>query len=154
MSLYFRYDQVPKDKLLHPSEALSDHLLAPIEQSLHDSSMTRTSSVISRDSQSHKGSFKVPFHKKSKLTSAPSFKRREDKPQMLKVQRYCNNFLDRQLSLQIIPMLLMVVILFIVCWSPLLIFEVLQSFNVLPTQLFDEHKHIKTSASLLAYLNR
>ena len=51
-------------------------------------------------------------------------------------------------------MLLMVVVLFIICWSPLLIFNVLQSFDIIPAQLFDEHKHVKTFASLLAYLNR
>ena len=51
-------------------------------------------------------------------------------------------------------MLLMVVVLFIICWSPLLIFDVLQSFDIIPAQLFDEYKHVKTFASLLAYLNR
>jgi len=55
--------------------------------------------------------------------------------------------------LKIIPMLLMVVCVFIVCWSPILIFNVLQSFDVIPTQLFDEYKHVKTSFSLLAYFN-
>ena len=58
-------------------------------------------------------------------------------------------FLDK-----VIPMLIIVVVLFNVCWSPLLVFEVLQAFDILPTQLFDELKHIKTFVSLLAYFNR
>ena len=55
---------------------------------------------------------------------------------------------------QVVPMLLVVVLVFIICWTPLLVFEVLQSFDVIPNQLFDHHKHIKTVFSLLAYFNR
>ena len=55
---------------------------------------------------------------------------------------------------RIIPMLVLVVIIFIICWAPLLIFNVLQAFNIIPTQLFDNLKHLKTGLSLLAYFNR
>ena len=69
----------------------------------------------------------------------------------------------------IVPMLVMVVTVFILCWTPILIFEVtfhfpandlknilqvLQAFDVIGLQVFGLVKHIKTFCSLLAYVNR
>ena len=51
-------------------------------------------------------------------------------------------------------MLIIVVIVFILCWTPILIFEVLQSFDIIGTQLFGCLKHIKTFLCLLSYMNR
>ena len=56
--------------------------------------------------------------------------------------------------LQVVPMLVMVVTVFIFCWTPILIFEVLQSYNIIGTQVFRSIKHVKTCFSLLAYGNR
>ena len=70
----------------------------------------------------------------------------------------------------IVPMLVMVVTVFILCWTPILIFEVtrrivhktllfiafqvLQAYAVIGAQVFGVVKHIKTVFSLLAYVNR
>ena len=76
----------------------------------------------------------------------------------------------------IVPMLVMVVTVFILCWTPILIFEetrkisidmqstientfncpvqVLQAYAVIGAQVFGTVKHIKTVFSLLAYVNR
>ena len=70
----------------------------------------------------------------------------------------------------IVPMLVMVVTVFILCWTPILTFEVtfyllrnlgketflqvLQAFDIIGLQVFGSVKHIKTSCSLLAYVNR
>ena len=53
-------------------------------------------------------------------------------------------------------MLIFIVVLFVVCWGPLLAFNVLQSFGLLGTQglLFGTEKHLKTTFSLMAYFNR
>merc|ERR1719391_1435453 len=57
---------------------------------------------------------------------------------------------------QIVRMLIFIVVLFVVCWGPLLAFNVLQSFGLLGTQglLFGTEKHLKTTFSLMAYFNR
>ena len=55
---------------------------------------------------------------------------------------------------QIVPMLVIVVLIFIACWTPLLVFNVLQSFDIIPPQLFGILKHLKTTFSLTAYFNR
>ena len=72
----------------------------------------------------------------------------------------------------IVPMLVMVVTVFILCWAPILVFEVatlilktnflsqiatiqvLQAYSIIGAQVFGEVKHIKTCFSLLAYVNR
>ena len=51
-------------------------------------------------------------------------------------------------------MLAMVVIVFILCWSPILIFEALQAFDVIHWWITGSLKHAKTCFSLLAYFNR
>ena len=52
---------------------------------------------------------------------------------------------------QVVPMLGMVVTVFILCWAPILIFEVLQSYNIIGTQIFGSVKQTQTCFSLLAY---
>ena len=51
-------------------------------------------------------------------------------------------------------MLVMVVMVFILCWSPILIFEMLQSFDIVHWWITGTLKHTKTCLSLLAYFNR
>jgi hypothetical protein len=51
-------------------------------------------------------------------------------------------------------MLIFIVILFVACWAPLLIFNVLQSFGVIDTYLIGAVKYVKTALSLMAYFNR
>ena len=60
-------------------------------------------------------------------------------------------------------MLISIVFLYVICWAPLLMFNVLHSFaNTIPQkswwhipeQLHNEHKHLKTAFSLMAYFNR
>ena len=54
-------------------------------------------------------------------------------------------------------MLLIIVFMYIFCWGPLLVFNVLQAFDVVGDTygyVMDGHKHAKTVFSLLAYLNR
>ena len=63
-------------------------------------------------------------------------------------------FIKEYFLSQVVPMLGMVVTVFILCWSPILIFEVLQSYNIIGTQIFGSIKHTKTCFSLLAYFNR
>lgn len=54
---------------------------------------------------------------------------------------------------QVIRMLVLVVILFVVCWGPLLIFNVLHSFEHIGNYLLGVEKHLKTTFSLMAYFN-
>merc|ERR1712227_796374 len=63
------------------------------------------------------------------------------------------NYSEKTKMLKILPMLIMVVLIFIICWTPLLMFNILQSFQMIPTQLFGFLKHLKTTFSLLAYSN-
>ena len=58
------------------------------------------------------------------------------------------------LGAQVVPMLALVVIVFILCWSPILIFEALQAFDVIHWWITGRLKHAKTCFSLLAYFNR
>ena len=54
-------------------------------------------------------------------------------------------------------MLIIIVSMYILCWGPLLVFNVLQAFEVVGDGLgyiHDWDKHSKTIFSLLAYLNR
>ena len=51
-------------------------------------------------------------------------------------------------------MLIFIVILFVACWAPLLIFNVLQSFGIIDTYLIGAVKYVKTALSLMAYFNR
>ena len=92
--------------------------------------------------------------KEKALKSAPSFNHSEEKSNMLKERirnllRIYQSFLSSGHSNA-----------FNGCCSlhhlleSSLIFDVLQSFDIIPAQLFDEYKHVKTFASLLAYLNR
>ena len=51
-------------------------------------------------------------------------------------------------------MLISIVITFVICWGPLLIFNVLQSFEIVGNFLIGMEKHLKSIFSLLAYFNR
>ena len=55
---------------------------------------------------------------------------------------------------QIVRMLIGVVTVYIVCWAPLLTFNLLQSFGVIDEFLLGTTKHLKTVFSLMAYFNR
>ena len=53
-------------------------------------------------------------------------------------------------------MLIFIVVLFVACWGPLLLFNVLHSFGLVGTYgfLIGTEKHLKTAFSLMAYFNR
>merc|ERR1719336_1878870 len=54
---------------------------------------------------------------------------------------------------KVVPMLAMVVLVFLLCWSPILLFELLQSFDIVNWWITGGLKHTKTCFSLLAYFN-
>ncbi|XP_043280555.1 QRFP-like peptide receptor [Venturia canescens] len=54
---------------------------------------------------------------------------------------------------QVVKMLVAVVVLFAVCWSPLLIDNVLTAYNIFPTMDSSTFKHLNTAFQLMAYFN-
>ncbi|RZF36065.1 hypothetical protein LSTR_LSTR005881 [Laodelphax striatellus] len=54
---------------------------------------------------------------------------------------------------QVIKMLVMIVIVFVICWGPLLVDNVLTAFGVLPDQKSGSLKHMYTGFTLMAYFN-
>ena len=58
--------------------------------------------------------------------------------------------------LQVIRMLFVIIVVFVLCWLPFLLFNVLQAFGVVELQLQKNPnaKHTKTAFTLMAYLNR
>ncbi|XP_071541808.1 QRFP-like peptide receptor isoform X2 [Panulirus ornatus] len=53
---------------------------------------------------------------------------------------------------QVVSMLVVVVVLFVVCWAPILVVNVLKSYAILPAYS-TTMKHIATAADLLSYCN-
>jgi hypothetical protein len=51
-------------------------------------------------------------------------------------------------------MLIVIIVIFIICWTPYLTFNLLQAFGVVGVQLHGFTKHAKTTFTLMAYLNR
>ncbi|KAF7995618.1 hypothetical protein HCN44_006725 [Aphidius gifuensis] len=54
---------------------------------------------------------------------------------------------------QVVKMLVAVVVLFAICWSPMLIDNVLTSYGILPRLKHDTSKHLNTIFQLMAYFN-
>lgn len=54
---------------------------------------------------------------------------------------------------QVVKMLVAVVVLFAICWSPLLIENVLTAYAVLPSPKYETFKHLNTAFQLMAYFN-
>ncbi|MPC85959.1 hypothetical protein E2C01_080765 [Portunus trituberculatus] len=50
-------------------------------------------------------------------------------------------------------MLIVVVVLFIVCWAPILVLNILQSFKLVPN-IDVRTMHLRTVLDLLSYCNR
>lgn len=69
-----------------------------------------------------------------------------------KKQQQQNTKLDEE-TRQVVRMLIAIVITYVVCWGPLLIFNVLQSFEYVGNYLMGFEKHAKTVFSLMAYFN-
>ncbi|GLV43048.1 RYamide receptor [Carabus blaptoides fortunei] len=67
-----------------------------------------------------------------------------------RVQQYKN---ENVLVKQVIFMLVFVVVLFIICWGPLLIDNVLTAYEILPPIRTGAIKHMGTAFHLLAYFN-
>lgn len=61
---------------------------------------------------------------------------------------------DSKIVKQVIYMLVTVVVLFIICWSPVLIENVLTAYEILPDQRVGTLKHISVAFHLMAYFNR
>lgn len=55
--------------------------------------------------------------------------------------------------LQVIKMLIVVVIVFVLCWTPILVINVLTAFKVTPTLNYGNMKAIKTAFHLFSYAN-
>lgn len=54
---------------------------------------------------------------------------------------------------QVIKMLIVVVIIFVLCWTPILVINVLTAFKVMPTLNYGHIKAIKTTFHLFSYAN-
>lgn len=54
---------------------------------------------------------------------------------------------------QVIKMLIVVVIVFVLCWTPILIFNVLKAFSIIPALNYGAVKPIKTTFHLFSYAN-
>lgn len=54
---------------------------------------------------------------------------------------------------QVIKMLITVVIIFVLCWTPILMLNVLQAFDIIPTLNYGHMKAIKTAFHLFSYAN-
>lgn len=54
---------------------------------------------------------------------------------------------------QVIRMLIVVVVIFVLCWTPILVVNVLTAFKVLPTLNYGNLKAIRTTVHLLSYAN-
>jgi hypothetical protein len=54
----------------------------------------------------------------------------------------------------VIKMLIVIVLVFAICWTPHLTFLLLQGFGVIPVQLDGPLKFAKTAFILMAYMNR
>lgn len=61
---------------------------------------------------------------------------------------------DSKIVKQVIYMLVTVVVLFTICWAPLLFENVLTAYGILPKQRIGQLKHISISFHLMAYFNR
>lgn len=61
---------------------------------------------------------------------------------------------DTRMVKQVIYMLVAVVVLFAICWGPLLIDNVLTAYNILPKQRTGYLKYMATAFHLMAYFNR
>lgn len=55
---------------------------------------------------------------------------------------------------RVIRMLVVIVLVFAICWTPYLTFLMLQGFAVIPIQLDGTLKFAKTAFVLMAYMNR
>ena len=55
---------------------------------------------------------------------------------------------------RVIKMLIVIIVVFALCWTPYLTFLLLQAFGCISMQLDGILKHAKTSFILMAYLNR
>lgn len=66
-----------------------------------------------------------------------------------------NNF-DRYANgrQQVVKMLVAVVVLFAICWAPMLVDNVLTAYGYLPRVKYGMHKHLNTAFQLMAYFNR
>lgn len=61
---------------------------------------------------------------------------------------------DTNVVKQVICMLVTVVVLFAVCWTPMLVDNVLTAYGILPYMKFGTLKYMSNAFSLMAYFNR
>ncbi|XP_067005355.2 QRFP-like peptide receptor [Anabrus simplex] len=60
---------------------------------------------------------------------------------------------DTSTVVQVIKMLVTVVVLFVICWAPLLVYNVLKAYDVIPSQAPGPVKHMGAAFHLMAYFN-
>lgn len=76
------------------------------------------------------------------------------KPFFINNQNNILSFDCLMLMLQVIKMLVLIVVIFIVCWAPILILDLLTAFHVFQEHATGTLKHIKTTFHLMSYFNR
>lgn len=54
---------------------------------------------------------------------------------------------------QVVKMLVAIIVIFVICWAPLLINNVLIAFEVLPVLHFGIYKHLREAFFIMAYFN-
>lgn len=55
---------------------------------------------------------------------------------------------------QVVKMLVAVVVLFVICWGPILVDNMLTAYGYLPHVKAGTYKHLNTAFQLMAYFNR
>ncbi|XP_054287823.1 QRFP-like peptide receptor [Macrosteles quadrilineatus] len=54
---------------------------------------------------------------------------------------------------QVIKMLVLIVVMFVVCWGPIIVLDLLTAYHVVPEHAAGTTKHVRTVFHLMAYLN-
>lgn len=55
---------------------------------------------------------------------------------------------------QVVKMLVAVVVLFVICWGPILVDNMLTAYGYMPHEKAGTYKHLNTAFQLMAYFNR
>lgn len=72
----------------------------------------------------------------------------------IRYTRFIREFYSNRTGWQVVKMLVAVVVLFAICWGPMLVDNVLTAYGYLPRLKGGTHKHLNTAFQLMAYFNR
>lgn len=67
---------------------------------------------------------------------------------------YANGIIKNCIGIQVVKMLVAVVVLFVICWGPILVDNMLTAYGYLPRVKVGTYKHLNTAFQLMAYFNR